>query len=73
MERTVRARVREDRRVLELPEPLPPGAGGEVYVILTGLPEEPIGTRTRAAHLPTRRLGPMKRAVTREEAYGDLE
>lgn len=39
MQKIVRARVCEDRRLLELPEPVPEAAGPEVEVALTGLPD----------------------------------
>jgi len=39
MEKTVRARIRKDRRILELPEAVPKEAGAELLVTLTGLPD----------------------------------
>jgi hypothetical protein len=38
MPKAIRARVREDRRLLELPEPVPEAAGPEVEVTLAEVP-----------------------------------
>ncbi|MEK6608365.1 MAG: hypothetical protein AABZ30_11945 [Myxococcota bacterium] len=74
-QKLVRARIREDRRVLELPEPIPGAVGGEVYVALVGLPEEPPTDRTASRRRVTvwedmRLRGPFP--LTRREIYEDV-
>ena len=68
-QRTVLA-VRHADGHLELLEPVKLAAGAKVSVTLD-LPEESAG-RAEPGTLPTRKLGPIRGSLTRDEIYADL-